>query len=128
MTYALYLLICIPLTDWVATNLHKNGRVFLITTFRGDELLAYCVNNLLRVGFYLVNLGFVAFYLKESTGIDNGQAVFEVLGTKIGFVLLLLGTMHFMNITSLTGCAVGRKSGRCSGRPCRLLGTWLLLR
>ena len=39
-TYFTYLLISVSLTVWVAKTLHKNGRIFLVYTFRGNEPLA----------------------------------------------------------------------------------------
>jgi hypothetical protein len=36
-TYFTYLLISVSLTVWVAKTLHKNGRIFLVDTFRGNE-------------------------------------------------------------------------------------------
>jgi hypothetical protein len=56
-TYIAYVAISIFLTVWVARTLHKNGRVFLIEVFHGDEKIADSVNHLLVVGFYLINLG-----------------------------------------------------------------------
>jgi len=63
-TYGLYLLIALPLTVWVARNLFRNGRIFLVDCFHGNESLADSVNQLLMMGFYLINFGFVALYLK----------------------------------------------------------------
>lgn len=57
ITYGAYIVISILLTVWVARTLHKNGRVFLIEVFGGDESLADSVNHLLVVGFYLINFG-----------------------------------------------------------------------
>lgn len=102
ITYTLYLLIAIPLTIWVAKTLHKNGRIFLVKCFRDDEEMADSVNHLLVVGFYLVNIGFVALYLKVGQAVLNAQDVFEALAGKIGFVLLVLGAMHFFNIFLFT--------------------------
>ena len=64
-TYIVYIALSIPLTIWVAHTLYKNGRVFLIDSFRGNERLADSVNHLLVVGFYLINIGYVALALKE---------------------------------------------------------------
>jgi uncharacterized membrane protein len=36
-TYFTYLLISVSLTVWVAKTLHKNGRIFLVDSFRGNE-------------------------------------------------------------------------------------------
>lgn len=64
IAYGIYLGIAIPLTIWVARTLHKSGRIFLVDCFHGNEQLADSVNHLLVVGFYLVNIGFVALYMK----------------------------------------------------------------
>jgi hypothetical protein len=102
ITYGLYLLIALPLTIWVARNLFRNGRVFLVDCFRGDEGLADSVNQLLVVGFYLINFGFVALYLKMSGDVTAARGVFEALSGKIGVVLLVLGGMHFFNLFVFT--------------------------
>ena len=57
VVYAVYSLVSVALTIWVAKTLHKNGRVFLLEAFRGDEERADAVNHLLVVGFYLINIG-----------------------------------------------------------------------
>src|SRR2546426_4136531 len=36
-TYLLYLTISIALTIWVAHTLHKNGRIFLVDVFHGND-------------------------------------------------------------------------------------------
>jgi hypothetical protein len=98
LTYSIYIGLSVLLTVWVARTLHKNGRVFLVDSFHGDDALADSINHLLVVGFYLVNLGFVCLYLKLTKAVENGQEVFEGLGGKLGIVLLVLGGMHFMNL------------------------------
>src|SRR5213082_3101878 len=62
-TYFTYLLISVSLTVWVAKTLHKNGRIFLVDAFRGNEPLADSINHLLVVGFYLINIGYVSLAL-----------------------------------------------------------------
>lgn len=97
-TYIVYIALSIPLTVWVAQTLHKNGRVFLIDSFRGNERLADSVNHLLVVGFYLINIGYVALALKESIAPVDIRQVLETVSRKIGVVMLVLGAMHFFNI------------------------------
>lgn len=96
--YTIYLAAAIGLTVWVARTLHKNGRIFLVDCFDGREDIADSVNHLLVVGFYLVNLGFVALFLKLTGGVIGARGVFEALSTKLGTVTLVLGGMHFFNI------------------------------
>ncbi len=97
-TYVGYLAISICLTVWVARTLHKNGRVFLVESFHGNEELADSVNHLLVVGFYLINVGYVTLALKYGAAAANAQEMLEQLSTKIGLVLLVLGGMHFFNL------------------------------
>jgi hypothetical protein len=97
-TYGLYLVLSILLTIWVARTLHKNGRFFLVDAFGGNEKLADSVNHLLLVGFYLVNIGYVTLALTEQVKPASESRVIELLSTKIGLVLLVLGAMHFFNL------------------------------
>ena len=97
-TYIVYIVISVLLTVWVAQTLHKNGRVFLVEVFSGNEPLADSVNHLLVVGFYLINFGYVSLALKLSQYPVNAAESVESLSWKIGLVLLVLGGMHFFNL------------------------------
>ena len=98
ITYAAYTALSIAITVWVARTLFKNGRLFLVDSFLGNEPLADSVNRLLVVGFYLVNLGFVAMFLKYGDKPATSVEAIEFLSSKVGIVLLVLGAMHFLNI------------------------------
>ena len=98
ITYTLYLTLSIALTIWVARTLHKNGRIFLVDCFHGNEPLADSVNHLLVVGFYLLNFGFVSYFLKVGIQVQDGVGVFETLSGKMGLVTVVLEAMHFFNI------------------------------
>lgn len=97
-TYLLYLLMSVGVTVWVAKTLHRRGRIFLVTNFHGNESLADSINDLLVVGFYLVNFGYVSLALRYGTKPTNFTESIEFLSTKIGLVLLILGGMHFGNL------------------------------
>lgn len=96
--YFVYLLVSLGLTIWVAKTLHKNGHLFLVEAFHGDEDKAKAVNHLLVVGFYLVNLGFVLLFLSVGKPPEDMISGIEYTATKIGVVLLVLGGMHFFNM------------------------------
>jgi len=97
-TYLSYLVISVSLTVWVAKTLHKNGRIFLVDAFLGNEQLADSINHLLVVGFYLINIGYVSLALREGGMPVDLQGVLETLSRKVGIVLLVLGGMHFFNL------------------------------
>jgi len=98
LLYCFYLLITICLTIWVARTLFRNGKLFLVDIFHGNAELAQAVNNLLLVGFYLVNIGYAVFTLKIPDNPESVRQVIELLSLKIGAIILILGGMHFMNM------------------------------
>ena len=98
IAYIIYIGLSISITIWVAQTLFKNGRVFIIDAFAGNETVANAVNHLLLVGFYLVNIGFIALFMRFGRKPGNVQEVFEFVATKIGIVLFFLGIAHFLNI------------------------------
>jgi hypothetical protein len=98
ITYLVYIFLSLAITIWVARTLHKNGRIFLLDSFHGNDQLADSVNHLLVVGFYLINLGYITLALKTSEAVWTVQGLIELLSVKIGVVLLVLGAMHFLNI------------------------------
>lgn len=96
--YVAYLLITITVTIWVARNLFRNGKLFLVDIFHGNKDLAEAVNNLLLVGFYLINIGYAVYTLQVVADVNNARAVIEILSLKIGAIILILGCMHFLNM------------------------------
>jgi len=100
-TYLVYLAVSIMLTWWVARTLFRNGQVFIDDALR-NERLAASVNHLLVVGFYLLNLGYIAIALKVTHPIESGSAAIEALAWKLGLVLLVLGVMHLCNVYVLS--------------------------
>src|SRR5579872_4861200 len=95
--YLSYLAISIAITIWVARTLHRSGRIFLLDAFHGNAELADSVNQLLVVGFYLINCGYIALALATSNPLSTLRAAIELESRKIGVVLLILGGMHFFN-------------------------------
>ena len=109
IAYAIYLLISIALTIWVARTLSKNGIVFLTECFGHDELLARSTNHLLVVGFYLVNLGWILLTLRFGDVPVTLADTIRFLSSKIGLVVVVLGVMHFFNMNAIA--KFGRKVG-----------------
>ena len=98
VSYIIYLLMSVIMAIWVARTLFRNGRVFLVDAFGGNEVLADSVNHLLVVGFYLINIGYATLARKYGTKPHDISDAIEFLSTKIGLVLLILGAMHFFNL------------------------------
>ncbi|MEQ8808223.1 MAG: hypothetical protein RIE59_04075 [Imperialibacter sp.] len=98
VSYLIYVPLTIAVTVWVAGTLFRNGRIFLVDIFHGNDELADSVNKLLVVGFYLINIGYAVFTLQIFGEIQSVQVVIEKLSTKLGAIILILGAMHFFNL------------------------------
>jgi len=98
VSYLIYVPVTVAITIWVASTLFKNGRIFLVDIFHGNDLLADSVNKLLLVGFYLINIGYAIYTLRIFGDILSVQEVMERLSTKLGAIILILGGMHFFNL------------------------------
>jgi hypothetical protein len=97
VVYGIYAVFSIFLTVWLARTLFRNGQVLLEDVFAGQPGLATAVNRLLVVGFYLVNFGYACLLLTGGRATDVVGAI-ETLATKMGWLLMSLAVMHFMNL------------------------------
>lgn len=95
--YAVYLAVSISLIVWLARTLYQSGTVFLEDVFEDNPRMAPAVNKLLVTGFYMANLGYAGLILKADAA-PTAVAAFEVLGRKLGVLLLSLAGLHFLNM------------------------------
>lgn len=101
ISYALYLLITIAITIWVARTLSRNGEVFLVQCFGHNQEVARSTNHLLVVGFYLVNIGFITLTLSLGAEPVTVPDAIRFLSGKVGLAVLVLGVMHFFNMSAI---------------------------
>jgi len=101
ITYIVYIVISLILTFWVGGTLHKYGRTFLLDIFKQNELLTDSINKLLLIGFYLLNFGYILYALYSHRVIESTTQMIELLSTKIGGIVIVLGVIHIFNILVL---------------------------
>lgn len=97
--YCFYLAISLLITIHIGKLLNQNGLVFLTNQLAGNKPLALAINNLLLIGYYLINIGYILLVLNVGTsamsdGELNGQLYF--LTRNLGLVTLMLGAMHMI--------------------------------
>jgi hypothetical protein len=90
-----YLAISIGVTIKVGSMLHKHGTVFLIHHLQGLDSLAKSINNLLLVGFYLINIGYILIVMNLEPYQHETTNFLNFLSTHLGVILLSLGIVHF---------------------------------
>ncbi len=98
--YLIYLPVTIGLTLFVSKVLFKNGKLFMIDIFHGKQEIALATNQLFKVGFYLLNIGFALMIMEISSSAFNNtyQNLVELLSHKIGGFTIYLGIMLFFNL------------------------------
>ncbi len=95
--YAVYVLVAVGLTAWLARTLFRSGTAFLHDVFADRPKLADAVNRLLVVGFYMLNLGYALYILRASRGLDAFEAV-QFLVNRLAILLVSLAVLHFINV------------------------------
>jgi len=117
-TYTAYIAISLGLTIWVGRKLNINGRVFLLENYADKPKLADAINQMLLVGFYLINIGFIA-YTMRITDVPpvNWAEVMEFLSVKIGLMAIVLGVMHFGLMFALQQYSQHRTVTRMPPKP-----------
>lgn len=99
-TYLVYLSLTAYITVVVGRSLHKHGIHHVKAAFE-DEKQAEVTNNLLLVGYYLINLGYLAISIVHWTVIASVEQLINSVSQKAGFIILILAGMHYINIAIL---------------------------
>jgi hypothetical protein len=102
ITYLAYLLISIGLAVLAGNVLSRSGRLFLAEALGGSESAARGITSLIVVSFYLISLGVIVLTMRiSSTSVSAIQAI-QLLATKVGVVLLVLGALYLAGIIAMT--------------------------
>jgi hypothetical protein len=107
VTYLAYLLISVSLTVLAATVLSRSGRLFLAEALGGSDSAASDsaakgITSLIVVSFYLISLGVIVLTMRISSDSVSAVRAFQLLATKVGVVLLVLGALYLAGIVALT--------------------------
>lgn len=98
LAYAIYLLIMVFIIVYVGRLFHRNGRVFILSLFNGDNQQADHLNNILLVAYYLFNLGYAFLKLHSWERIYTTEILLSSLGNNIGLLILILAVTHYFNM------------------------------
>ena len=98
LVYIIYLLVSVYVTVWVGYKLNTLGEVFLREIFFDQLETVKPVNKLLLVGYYLINIGYVFIMMINRKEVESLSDKIELLGSKIGWIVLCLGLMHMLNM------------------------------
>jgi hypothetical protein len=96
--YIIFLTLIILIIVYVGRYFYSNGRIFIVSLFRGNEVLADRINNLLLIGYYLLNIGYAFLKLKQWSKIYNLGTLLSSLASNIGILIFILALIHYGNM------------------------------
>jgi len=98
--YMIYLPITVFITIVVGRSFHKNG-IHYIKSILPQKGFAEPLNNLLLIGYYLVNIGYAFISIKNWIHIASTHQLIEEVSLRAAYIILLLTIMHYINIASI---------------------------
>lgn len=98
LSYALFLTITISMIIRVGKICYINGNVFVLALIPEHKELCLKINQLLLLGYYLLNIGYCAMALLFWDTILTFPQLIEILIFKIGIIVLIIAIMHYINI------------------------------
>lgn len=98
LAYSIYLPITFYIMIVVGRLCYIHGEIYLAGIFKEHHHIVRTLNNLLLLGYYLVNLGYAAITLSFWPEISSATEMVAIAGVKLGQIILLLGLLHANNM------------------------------
>ncbi len=98
--YLSYLPIIGFITLYVGKRCHTHGLIFVKQAI-ADESTAIAINNMLLIGYYLVNLGYAVFALTQWRHITSMGELISEVASQTGYIVSILAGLHYFNILTL---------------------------
>lgn len=100
-SYIVYLISTIYIAVGVGYKIYCIGKIYLTELFPNKFEFCDRVNRLLLMGYYLLNIGYIAISISFWPTIINVEMALYYLFSSTGFILLVLGVLHMFNLVSL---------------------------
>mgnify|MGYP000143174200 FL=1 len=101
LSYALFFPAMVGIAVYVAQVCHRNGRLWMLRIFDNEARFVDAVNNILLVGCYVVNIGYIAIVLSLWEPVTTVPQMLGVLSQRIALILFTLAVLHYQNIAVL---------------------------
>lgn len=101
LSYALFFPAMVGIAVYVAQVCHHNGRLWMLRIFDQEAGFVDAVSNILRVGCYVVNAGYIAVVLSLWEPVTTIPQMLGVLSGRIALILFTLAGLHYQNIAVL---------------------------
>lgn len=100
--YAIYLLVTIYIIVVVGRICYRNGNVFVSALIPDHEDLCHKINQVLLLGYYLLNIGYCAMTLIGWETIGSVHQLVETIAVKSAVIISIICVLHYANIFIIT--------------------------
>ena len=101
LSYLLFFPAMVAIAVVVAQVCHKHGRVWMMRIFDNEAHFVDAVNNVLLVGCYVVNAGYIAVVVSLWEPVTTVPQMLGMLSQRIALILFSLAGLHYQNIAVL---------------------------
>lgn len=102
ITYSIYIPIVVFIMLKVGWMFYKHGEIYLLHIYNHDINLVKSINNMLLIGYYLINLGYSILTIAYWEQISTSQQLVNSLATTLGRIIIVLALLHYNNVLFLT--------------------------
>jgi hypothetical protein len=100
--YCIYLTITIIIIARVGSVCYKNGNLFVSELIPSHLDLCQKINQILLLGYYLLNIGYCSMTLISWEKILFTSQLIEVIAIKTASIIFIISALHYTNIIILT--------------------------
>ena len=100
--YVIYLLITTFIIIKVGKICYRNGNIYVAQLIPEHEDLCQKTNQVLLIGYYLLNLGYCAMTLISWDKIISNSQLVEVISIKTAIIVCIIAMLHYFNIYIIT--------------------------
>ena len=100
--YAIYLSITIYIIAIVGQICYKNGNLFVSQLIPNHEDLCHKINQILLLGYYLLNIGYCAMTLISWDKITSTTQLVETIASQSAIIICAISVLHYINIFVIT--------------------------
>lgn len=100
--YVIYLLITTFIIINVGKICYRNGNIYVAQLIPQHEDLCKKTNQVLLIGYYLLNLGYCAMTLISWNKIISYSQLVEVISIKTAIIICIIAILHYFNIYIIT--------------------------
>jgi len=102
IAYLIYFLITILIIVKVGKICYNNGNIYVSQLIPNHEDLCLKINQLLLVGYYLLNIGYCAMTIISWENIETLAELTEVITSKLALIIITIAILHYINVILLT--------------------------